>query len=116
MAKYLFAYHGGSMPEDPTEVATVMAAWETWMGSLGGALVDGGAPTASLSTVAGAGVADGGGANPVSGYSFYEADDLESAIKAAQGCPIIDGGGSPKNGARRAQGSAGPATSCCGQP
>ena len=94
MAKYLFAYHGGSVSEDPAEIEAVMAAWGAWMGSLGEALVDGGAPTASLSTVATAGVSDGGGSNPVTGYSFYEADDIETAIKAAQACPIVEAGGS----------------------
>ena len=94
MAKYLFAYHGGGMAETPEEVEAVMAAWGEWMGALGDALVDGGAPTAPLSTVSTDGVVDGGGANPVTGYSFYEADDLEAAIKAAQGCPILDAGGS----------------------
>lgn len=93
MAKYLFAYHGGGMPESPADVQKVMAAWETWMGTLGESLVDGGAPTASLQTVATGGVTAGGGSNPVTGYSFIEADDLEAAIKAAQGCPILDSGG-----------------------
>ena len=93
MAKYLFVYHGGSHPETDEEVAAVMDAWGAWMGSLGEALVDGGAPTVALNTVSSDGVTDGGGANPVTGYSFYEADDLEAAIKAAQGCPILDAGG-----------------------
>lgn len=93
MAKYLFAYHGGSMPESEAEVEAVMAAWGAWMGALGQALVDGGAPTTALATVGGDGVVDDGGSNPVTGYSFYEADDLEAAIKAAQDCPIIDAGG-----------------------
>ncbi len=41
-----------------------------------------------------AGVTDDGGSNPVTGYSFFEADDLEAAIKAAQDCPILEAGGS----------------------
>lgn len=94
MAKYLLAYHGGGMAETPEETEAVMAAWGAWMGSLGEALVDGGAPTNSINTVTTDGVAAGGGANPVTGYSFYEADDLGAAIKAAQACPILDAGGS----------------------
>ena len=40
------------------------------------------------------GVRDGGGANPVSGYTVISADSLELAAKHAQGCPILDAGGS----------------------
>lgn len=94
MAKYLFTYHGGGMADDPAEVEAAMAAWGAWMGSLGEALVDGGAPAVALNTVTADGVAEGGGANPVTGYSFYETDDLEAAIKAAQSCPILDADGS----------------------
>ena len=94
MAKYIFAYHGGGMAETEAEQAKIMEAWGAWMGSLGAALVDGGARTASSTTVTTTGVTDDGGANPISGYSLYEADDVEAAIKAAQGCPILDAGGS----------------------
>jgi hypothetical protein len=93
MAKYLFAYHGGGAPETEQEFEAVMAAWGAWMGSLGEALVDGGAPTTSLATVSADGVADDGGPHPITGYSLFEADDLEAAIKAARGCPILDAGG-----------------------
>ena len=30
MAKYLFVYHGGSMPESEEEGAKVMEAWGLW--------------------------------------------------------------------------------------
>ena len=48
-------YHGGSMPETPQEGEKVMAAWNSWMGSLGKALVDGGNPTAPGRTIAATG-------------------------------------------------------------
>lgn len=94
MATYLFAYHGGSTPQTEPEMEAVMAAWGAWMGSLGERLVDGGAPTNSLATVGTTGVSDDGGPNPITGYSFFAADDLEAAIKAAQDCPILEAGGS----------------------
>ena len=31
MAKYLFTYHGGGMPESEQEQAKHMAAWGEWM-------------------------------------------------------------------------------------
>ena len=93
MANYLLAYHGGGMPETEEEQAAVMAAWNAWYGELGDAIVDGGAPTAAAKTVTADGVQDGGGANPVSGYTVIAADSLELAAKQAQGCPILDAGG-----------------------
>ena len=30
MANYIFAYHGGKMPETPEEGERVMAAWGAW--------------------------------------------------------------------------------------
>jgi hypothetical protein len=94
MAKFMFAYHGGGMPETPEEGEKVMAAWGAWMGGLGAALVDGGAPLGMSKTVSAKGVADDGGANPISGYSVVEAADMDAAIAMAKGCPILDAGGS----------------------
>jgi hypothetical protein len=39
-------------------------------------------------------VSEGGGQNPVSGYSMIKADDLDSAVKMARGCPVLESGGS----------------------
>ncbi len=94
MSKFIFVYHGGKTPSDPAEQDRVMAAWGAWMGSLGDALVDGGAPVGLSKTVSSAGVADDGGSNPVSGYSMVEAADQTAAVTMAQGCPILDAGGS----------------------
>lgn len=95
MSKYLFIYHGGSHPESEAEVAEVMDAWGQWLGSMGSALVDGGNPVGTSSTVHSDGsVTDDGGSNPASGYSLVEASDLEDAISKAKGCPILNAGGS----------------------
>ena len=46
MANYVFAYSGGNgMAADAAEREAQMAKWGQWMGGLGSALVDGGAPT-----------------------------------------------------------------------
>ena len=95
MAKYLFVYHGGGAPTSPAEVKTVMDAWGAWFGSMGAAVIDGGNPVGKSSTVkSDASLADGGGANPASGYSLIEASSLEDAHKKAKGCPILGAGGS----------------------
>jgi hypothetical protein len=94
MPKYVFAYHGGGMTTDPEAQAAVMQAWGAWFGSLGSDLVDGGNPTgASKTVVADGSTSDGGGANPISGYSLVNATDLDSAVSLAKGCPILAAGG-----------------------
>ena len=95
MAKYLYVYHGGSMPNTPEEVKQVMDAWGAWMGSLGAALIDGGNPVGKSSTVHPDGsVTNDGGPNPSSGYSLIEASDLDDALEKAKRCPVLTSGGS----------------------
>lgn len=93
MANYVLAYHGGGMPETEEEGQKVMAAWEAWYGQLGPAIVDGGAPTGQSKTVSSTSVSDGGGANPLTGYTIVSANDLEGAVALAKGCPILESGG-----------------------
>jgi hypothetical protein len=95
MAKYLYVYHGGSRPESQEAVKEVMNAWGQWFGSMGSAVIDGGNPVGSSSTVKSDGsVASDGGANPAGGYSLIEASNLDDALAKAKGCPILAGGGS----------------------
>jgi hypothetical protein len=95
MAKYLLVYHGGGMPDTPEEQAKVMEAWGAWMGGLGEALVDGGNPVGTARMIAADGsVSDGGGPNPVTGYSIISADSLDAAVQASMACPVLASGGS----------------------
>ncbi len=94
MPKFIFAYHGGSVPETPEEGQKVMAAWTSWMEGLGAAIADGGNPAGMSKTVSASGVANDGGPNPISGYTLVNADTIEAACDMAKGCPIIDDGGS----------------------
>lgn len=95
MAKYLFVYHGGSMPETEAEGQAVMAQWRAWFENMGSAVVDGGNPVAQSSTVQADGIVENnGGSNPVSGYSIVAADNQAAAETLAQGCPIRERGGS----------------------
>ena len=94
MPKYVLAYHGGGMAATEAEQAAAMAAWGAWFGSLGEAIVDGGNPTGASKTVTADGsTVDGGGANPLSGYSLVTATDLDAAVSLAKGCPILSSGG-----------------------
>lgn len=92
MPKFIFAYHGGGMPETPEEGERVMAAWNAWYGSMGEAVADGGAPVGKSRTVSAGGVADDGGSNPLSGFTVVTAADMDAACEMAKGCPILEGG------------------------
>lgn len=92
MPKFMFIYHGGKAPESPEEGAKVMEQWNNWFSSMGDAVVDGGNPAGMSKTVSADGVADDGGANPVSGYSLVNAADINAAVELAKGCPIIGEG------------------------
>jgi hypothetical protein len=92
MPNFVFAYHGGGMPETPEEGEKVMAAWNAWYGKMGEAVVDGGAPVGMSKTVSATGIDDNGGTNPLSGYTVVKADTIEAACEMAKGCPILDGG------------------------
>lgn len=94
MAKFLFVFHGGSVPTNPAEIKRVMDAWGAWYGSMGAAVIDGGNPVGKSSTVRSDGsLSDDGGSNPASGYSLIEAANLADAHKKAKGCPILAAGG-----------------------
>jgi hypothetical protein len=94
MPTYLYVYHGGSTPSSPEEGEKAMAAWGAWFEGLGAAVVDGGNPVGQSMTVFLGGVTEDGGANPVSGYSKVQAENMDAAIEMARGCPIIEDGGS----------------------
>ncbi len=95
MPNYLLAYHGGGgMAQDEAARDKIMAQWGKWFQDLGPSLVDGGNPIMKTKTISSkGGVSDGGGQNPVSGYSVIKADSLDDAVQLAQGCPVLVGGG-----------------------
>jgi len=88
MGKYVLVYSGGpganmDGPPDPD----VMAKWGAWYGRLGSSVVDGGAPFGGSARVG------GGDALGLTGYTIIEAADLQAAQASAQGCPVLDDGG-----------------------
>lgn len=92
MPKFIFAYHGGGRPETPEAGEQEMAKWKAWLGGMGDACADMGSPVGLSKTISAGGVADDGGANPLSGYSIVEVGDIDAAVALAKGCPILDGG------------------------
>jgi len=94
MPKFIFAYHGGTTPENDNDMETAMALWAAWFESMGDAVVDAGNPVGMSSTVSAEGVREDGGSNPLGGYSIVEVADKAAAVKLAKSSPIMDEGGS----------------------
>lgn len=92
MAKYVYTYRGGTMPETEADRQAAMAAWGSWLGGLGAAALDPGNPFSASSTVSAASVSDGASAG-LGGYSIVAADSLAAAAEMAAGCPVLAGGG-----------------------
>src|SRR3954451_16245659 len=85
---YLLIYQGemeGPMPElSQEESDAMMQAWGDWMGRVGSALADGGAPTGERARVGGS-----GGPLPITGYNIVEAGSLEAAKALCDGQPVL---------------------------
>ena len=95
MPDFMFIYHGGKKPDSPEEGEKAMAEWGAWYQSMGDAVLHGGGPAGMSRTVSAGGVADDGGANPVSGFTLVKAADQNAACEMAKGCPMVkDGSGS----------------------
>ena len=92
MAQFIYAYHGGKKPETPEEAQKGMAQWEAWFKDMGDAVVNPGNPVGLSKTVSANGVADNGGANPLSGFTIVQADSIDKAVDMAKGCPILESG------------------------
>ena len=87
MGKYVLVYTGGGRPSSEEEGRQVMAAWESWLGGMGDAVADWGAPFGASAGV------NGGSTSGLTGYSVVTAASLDDAAKLAEGCPIFASGG-----------------------
>ena len=87
MAKFVYLYTGGSMPETEEEGERLMKAWMEWLGAMGKHVTDAGNPFGASKSV------NGNGHMHATGYSIVEAGSLDEAAEHAKGCPIFAGGG-----------------------
>lgn len=90
MPRFIYLYKGEAT--DPSAMSqeqrdAEMERWGAWMGKLGPALLDGGAPFAGGTSV----VDDGTTAPtaPLTGYTIVEADDLDAAVAFTDGHPFL---------------------------
>lgn len=93
MSKFIYIYKGPATPMDQfteEQSAEQMAAWGAWMGKIGPALLDAGAPFTARTSVVDDGTA--GEASDLNGYSIVEAGNLEAAKALAEGHPFLSDG------------------------
>jgi hypothetical protein len=93
MAKFLYLYSGGQMAETPEAQKESMRVWTSWFSGLGESVVAIGEPFGASSTVTTGGATDGG-TSKLGGYSIVNAESLAEAAKKADGCPVLQSGGS----------------------
>jgi hypothetical protein len=94
MPSFLVTYHGGGMPEGEQARQQAMADFGAWVGKVGDALTDPGAPLGPAMTVSAEGVRPGDADGRVSGYSVLRADDMDSAVSLVRDHPFVTRGGS----------------------
>ena len=93
MSKYLLLYRGpATQMEDftPEQSEEQMRAWGEWMGRVGSALVDGGAPFGQRSAVSDDGTSPA--PSDQNGYTIVEAGSLDGARALTDGHPFLSEG------------------------
>jgi hypothetical protein len=93
VSKYLLLYRGpATQMEDftPEQSAEQMRAWGEWMGRVGSALVDGGAPFGQRTAVSDDGTSPA--PSDQNGYTIVEAGSLDSARALTDGHPFLSEG------------------------
>ena len=95
MTTYLITYHGGpGMPQDPEAAQQMMAAFQAWVGEVGSAMRDPGAPLAASKTVSADSETDGQTEASIGGYTLLEAGTLDEAVQLVRKHPFLTRGGS----------------------
>jgi hypothetical protein len=93
MSKFMYLYRGPATPMDqftPEQSAEQMQAWGEWMGRVGPALADGGAPFGARSAVGDDGTSPAPG--ELNGYTIVEADSLDAARALLERHPFLSEG------------------------
>jgi len=94
MTSYLVTYHGGGMPETEEGRQQATADFGAWVGKVGDALTDPGAPLGAAMTVSTDGFHPGAADGPATGYSVLRKEDMESAVSLVRDHPFVGRGGS----------------------
>jgi hypothetical protein len=92
MSTFLFTYRTAENRAAPSPEA--IAAWGSWLESMGPQLVDRGNPVFERQALGNCETD-----TRLGGYSLISADNLEEAVALAKGCPALERGGGVEVGA-----------------
>jgi hypothetical protein len=85
MKKFVFLAVGFEKPTPP-----IIEAWMKWFASLQSHVVDGGNPFGPGMEITTAGAAKlAHDKDAITGYTIVQAENMDEALKLAEGCPII---------------------------
>jgi hypothetical protein len=94
MSNYVLSFRGAP---DRTVSAGEEAAWGQWFQEIGGSVADFGHRVGRVSSL-GSGGTDRSSQSVLTGYVVITAEDLETAVAVAKGCPGLQHGGSVEVG------------------
>lgn len=90
MPQYIFIYLGGEYPDDPEQGKKHFEQYQSWLTSLGEAVVSPAIPFKDTHTVHPNGTSQPGTTTLMSGMSILRFDSMKEALQAAKDCPFRD--------------------------
>lgn len=93
MKRFILLYSGGAAGMSQQERDASMKVWMQWFKELERSIVEMGAPFARSRTLSSSGAQDGNGGLAATGYTVFQANDLDAAAKLVKDCPGISEGG-----------------------
>lgn len=91
MPNYIIAYHGGNQPNSKEEGVVQMNKWNSWITSLGDAVLNPGTPLKGTKIITSCNIKDeNDDANSMKGFAVIKANNFEDAIKIAKSDPFLD--------------------------
>ncbi len=90
MPQYIFVYIGGEYPSNPEEGQKHFEKYQSWLRSLGDAVLSPAIPFKDTHTVQPDGKTAPGSLSAMSGMSILQLNSMEEALATAQACPFLE--------------------------
>lgn len=94
MNQYIITYLGRNQPSNPDEGRKNFAQYQSWLGSLGEAVINPMVPFKNTHTIKPDGSVVKGSEMRATGHTIIHAESIEQAIMQAKTCPFLDINGS----------------------
>lgn len=90
MPNFIITYRGQVKPKNPEQGKAHVGKWRDWISSLGDAIINPGTPLKEATIITANGISQEPNPNAMGGFMIFTADDMEAAIKIAQGDPYLE--------------------------